>query len=62
LVASVRSQSVLGIIPSDFVNGVLKKFGKVRENDDDEVPSLNWVDVGLAASNLLMAAPGCATM
>jgi non-structural maintenance of chromosomes element 4 len=61
LVASVRSHSVLGITPSDFVNGVLKKFGKVREIND-AVPSLNWVDLGLAASNLFMAAPGCATM
>jgi hypothetical protein len=40
---------------------MLKKFNKVREIDD-EVPSLNWVDVGLSVSYLLMATPGCATM
>ncbi|GJM97971.1 hypothetical protein PR202_ga14941 [Eleusine coracana subsp. coracana] len=61
LVTSVKSQSVLGITPSDFVNGLLKKFREGGEPDDD-VRSLNWVDVGLAASQVFMTAPGCATM
>ncbi|XP_062178557.1 non-structural maintenance of chromosomes element 4 homolog B-like isoform X2 [Phragmites australis] len=61
LVTSVRSQSVLGITPSDFVAGLLKKFGK-RWGANDEVASLNWVDVGIATSHVFMAAPGCGTM
>ncbi|KAK3134107.1 hypothetical protein QOZ80_6AG0545090 [Eleusine coracana subsp. coracana] len=61
LVTSVKSQSVLGITPSDFVDGLLKKFRKGGEADDD-VRSLNWVDVGLATSQVFMTAPGCATI
>uniref|UniRef100_A0A0A9CUT0 Non-structural maintenance of chromosomes element 4 n=1 Tax=Arundo donax TaxID=35708 RepID=A0A0A9CUT0_ARUDO len=61
LVTSVRSQSVLGITPSDFVAGMLKKFRK-QGGPNDEVPSLNWVQIGRAASHVFMAAPGCGTM
>ncbi|KAL5214604.1 hypothetical protein ABZP36_003756, partial [Zizania latifolia] len=61
LVASVRTQSAQGIMPSDFVFGMLKKFGK-RGRADDGIASLNWVDVGLATSHVFMAVPGCSTM
>jgi hypothetical protein len=50
---SVRSQSVLGITPSDFVAGPLKKFGKQR-GPDDERACLDWVRVGCAASHVFM--------
>ncbi|KAF0894256.1 hypothetical protein E2562_037812, partial [Oryza meyeriana var. granulata] len=49
LVASVRTQSAMGITPSDFVSGMLKKFGK-QGREDDEAVSLSWVDVGLYTS------------
>uniref|UniRef100_A0A0E0LDJ5 Non-structural maintenance of chromosomes element 4 n=1 Tax=Oryza punctata TaxID=4537 RepID=A0A0E0LDJ5_ORYPU len=61
LVASVRTHSALGITPSDFVSGMLKKFGKKRR-DDGEAASLRWVDVGLYTSRVFMAVPGCCTM
>ncbi|PUZ59923.1 hypothetical protein GQ55_4G082600 [Panicum hallii var. hallii] len=61
LVTSVRSHSVLGITPSDFVVGLLNKFGKLG-GPDDEHASLDWARVGRAASHVFMAAPGCATM
>lgn len=61
LVASVRSQSVLGITPSDFVAGLIKKFGK-KGGPGDESVSLNWAQIGCAASHVFMTAPGCATM
>ncbi|TKW22380.1 hypothetical protein SEVIR_4G224700v4 [Setaria viridis] len=61
LVTSVRSHSVLGITPSDFVAGLLKKFGKQR-GPDDEHASLDWARVGRAASHVFMNAAGCATM
>uniref|UniRef100_A0A0E0ABX0 Non-structural maintenance of chromosomes element 4 n=1 Tax=Oryza glumipatula TaxID=40148 RepID=A0A0E0ABX0_9ORYZ len=61
LVASVRTHSALGITPSDFVSGMLKKFGEKRR-DDDEAASLRWLDVGLYTSRIFMAVPGCSTM
>nr|CAB3470882.1 unnamed protein product [Digitaria exilis] len=61
LVTSVRSHSALGITPSDFVAGLLKKFGKPG-GPDDEHAWLDWARVGCAASHVFMAAPGCATM
>ncbi|KAL5202986.1 hypothetical protein ABZP36_013938 [Zizania latifolia] len=61
LVASVRTQSAQGIMPSDFVFGMLKKFGK-QGRADDGIASLNWVDVDLATSHVFMAVPGCSTM
>ncbi|KAF0915138.1 hypothetical protein E2562_034057 [Oryza meyeriana var. granulata] len=61
LVASVRTQSAMGITPSDFVSGMLKKFGK-QGREDDEAVSLSWVDVGLYTSRVIMAVPGCCTM
>lgn len=61
LVASVRSESALGITPSEFVAGLLKKFGKQGGTSDEGI-SLNWARVGLAVSHVFMSAPGCATM
>ncbi|CAL5041911.1 unnamed protein product [Urochloa decumbens] len=61
LVTSVRSHSVLGITPSDFIAGLLKKFGKLG-GPDDEHPSLDWTSLGHAVSHVFMTAPGCATM
>ncbi|CAN6177528.1 unnamed protein product [Urochloa humidicola] len=61
LVTSVRSHSVLGITPSDFVAGLLKKFGKPG-GPDDEHASLDWARVGHDVSHIFMSAPGCSTM
>jgi hypothetical protein len=61
LVTSVRSHSVLGITPSDFVAGLLKKFGRQR-GPDDEHASLDWARLGRATSHVFMNAAGCATM
>uniref|UniRef100_J3MFV8 Non-structural maintenance of chromosomes element 4 n=2 Tax=Oryza brachyantha TaxID=4533 RepID=J3MFV8_ORYBR len=61
LVASVRTQSALGITPSDFVSGMLKRFGK-KGRDDGEASSLSWVDVGLYTSRVFLPVPGCCTM
>ncbi|KAE8778893.1 non-structural maintenance of chromosomes element 4a [Hordeum vulgare] len=60
-VKSVRSQSSEGITPSDFVTALLKKFGQQATLDSEPV-SLRWVDVGLSASHVFRAAPGCCTM
>ncbi|KAM0855709.1 hypothetical protein ACQ4PT_049599 [Festuca glaucescens] len=59
--ASVRFQSALGITPSDLVAGLLKKFG-TRADANAEGASLRWGDVGVAASHVFMAVPGCCTM
>ncbi|KAL6888340.1 hypothetical protein ACP4OV_009366 [Aristida adscensionis] len=61
LVTSVRSQSSEGITPSDFVTGLLKKFGQ-QGNLDSEAASLRWGDVGLPVSHVFRAVPGCCTM
>ena len=61
LVASVRSQSVLGITPSDFIAALLKKFGK-KGGPNGENVSLDWARLGLATSHVFMKASGCATM
>ncbi|WVZ79393.1 hypothetical protein U9M48_026973 [Paspalum notatum var. saurae] len=61
LVATVRTESVLGITPSEFVAGLLKKFGRQRGPNDEDV-SLNWARLGHGASRIFMSAPGCATM
>ena len=61
LVKSVRSQSSEGITPSDFVTALLKKFGQQATLDSEPV-SLRWADVGLSASHVFRAAPGCCTM
>lgn len=61
LVKSVRSQSSEGITPSDFVTALLKKFGQQASLDSEPV-SLRWADVGLSASHVFRAAPGCCTM
>ncbi|KAF7103139.1 hypothetical protein CFC21_104166 [Triticum aestivum] len=61
LAASVRSQSALGITPSHLVAALLNKFG-VQGDADGEGASLRWSDVGLAASHVFMAVPGCCTM
>uniref|UniRef100_A0ACD5WT80 Uncharacterized protein n=1 Tax=Avena sativa TaxID=4498 RepID=A0ACD5WT80_AVESA len=61
LAAAVRSQSALGITPSDLVAGLLKKFG-TRTDANGEGALLRWGDVGLAASHVFMAVPGCGTM
>jgi len=61
LVTSVRSHSVVGITPSDFVAGLLNKFGKLG-GPDDEHASLDWARLGRGASHIFMVAPGCATM
>lgn len=61
LVKSVRSQSSEGITPSDFVTALLAKFGQQASLDSEPV-SLRWADVGLSASHVFRAVPGCSTM
>ncbi|KAM3212999.1 hypothetical protein ACQJBY_065796 [Aegilops geniculata] len=61
LAASVRSQSALGITPSHLVAALLNKFG-TQGDADGEGASLRWSAVGLAASHVFMAVPGCCTM
>ncbi|CAM0946337.1 unnamed protein product [Alopecurus aequalis] len=61
LVKSVRSQSSEGIMPSDFVTALLTKFGQQASLDSEPV-SLRWADVGLCASHIFRAVPGCSTM
>ncbi|XP_044961645.1 non-structural maintenance of chromosomes element 4 homolog A-like [Hordeum vulgare subsp. vulgare] len=61
LAASVRSQSALGITPSYLVAALLNKFG-TQGDADGEGASLRWGHVGLAASHVFMAVPGCCTM
>jgi hypothetical protein len=51
----------MGITPSDFVAGLLNKFGKLG-GPDDEHASLDWARLGRGASHIFMFAPGCATM
>ncbi|KAF7097264.1 hypothetical protein CFC21_099103 [Triticum aestivum] len=61
LAASVRSQSALGITPSHLVAALLNKFG-TQGDADGEGASLRWSAVGLAASHVFMAVPGCCAM
>jgi hypothetical protein len=51
----------LGITPSDFIAALLKKYGKKRGPNDENV-SLDWARLGLATSHVFMSASGCATM
>ena len=51
----------MGITPSDFVAGLLNKFGKLG-GPDDEHASLDWARLGCGTSHIFMVAPGCATM
>ena len=51
----------MGITPSDFVAGLLNKFGKLG-GPDDEHASLDWARLGRGTSHIFMFAPGCATM
>ena len=48
-------------LPSHLVAALLNKFG-VQGDADGEGASLRWSDVGLAASHVFMAVPGCCTM
>uniref|UniRef100_A0ACD5UGW7 Uncharacterized protein n=1 Tax=Avena sativa TaxID=4498 RepID=A0ACD5UGW7_AVESA len=61
LAAGIRSQSAIEIMPGELVAGLLKKFG-TRQDANGEGASLRWGDVGLAASRVFMAVPGCGTM
>uniref|UniRef100_A0ACD6A8H1 Uncharacterized protein n=1 Tax=Avena sativa TaxID=4498 RepID=A0ACD6A8H1_AVESA len=61
LAAGIRSHSALEIMPGELVAGLLKKFG-TRQDANGEGASLRWGDVGLAASRVFMAVPGCGTM
>uniref|UniRef100_A0ACD6AGW5 Uncharacterized protein n=1 Tax=Avena sativa TaxID=4498 RepID=A0ACD6AGW5_AVESA len=61
LAGAVRSQSALGITPSDLVAGLLKKFG-TRADANGEGVSLRWAELGFATSHVFMAVPGCGTM
>ncbi|XP_008782862.2 non-structural maintenance of chromosomes element 4 homolog A [Phoenix dactylifera] len=64
LAASVRSQSIGGVTPSDFVTAMLRNFGQQGggENFDSAPNMLSWVDVGLAVSDIFIELPGCCTM
>ncbi|KAI7998727.1 hypothetical protein LOK49_LG10G02987 [Camellia lanceoleosa] len=65
LVTSVKAHSKEGITPSDFVNCLLRDFGRqggASTSTEDGRNSIPWKDVGLAVSHVFMKAPGCCTM
>ncbi|KAF5948724.1 hypothetical protein HYC85_014681, partial [Camellia sinensis] len=65
LVTSVKAHSKEGITPSDFVNCLLRDFGRqggASTSTEDGRNSIAWKDVGLAVSHVFMKAPGCCTM
>ncbi|KAI8008793.1 hypothetical protein LOK49_LG07G03286 [Camellia lanceoleosa] len=65
LVTSVKAHSKEGITPSDFVNCLLRDFGRqgrASTSAEDGRNSIAWKDVGLAVSLFFMKAPIFCTM
>ncbi|GFS37420.1 hypothetical protein Acr_00g0051910 [Actinidia rufa] len=65
LVASVKGHSKEGITPSDFVNCLLRDFGRQggpSSSSEDGGKSIAWKDISLAISHVFLKAPGCCTM
>ncbi|GFY99812.1 Nse4, component of Smc5/6 DNA repair complex [Actinidia rufa] len=65
LVSSVKGHSKDGITPSDFVNCLLRDFGRQAgpsNSSEDGGNTIAWKDIGLAVSQVFLKAPGCCTM
>ncbi|KAJ6756392.1 NON-STRUCTURAL MAINTENANCE OF CHROMOSOMES ELEMENT 4 [Salix purpurea] len=65
LVALVKAHGNDGITPSDFVNGLLRDFGRQDGPSTSDESSRNlvaWKDIGLAVSHIFSGCPGCHTM
>ncbi|KAJ6316739.1 hypothetical protein OIU78_019923 [Salix suchowensis] len=65
LVALVKAHGNDGITPSDFVNGLLRDFGRQDGPGTSDESSRNlvaWEDIGLAVSHIFSGCPGCHTM
>ncbi|KAL3569113.1 hypothetical protein D5086_029003 [Populus alba] len=65
LVASVKAHGHDGITPSDFVNGLLRDFGRQDGPGTSADGSRNliaWKDIGVAVSHIFSSCPGCCTM
>lgn len=65
LVASVKAHGHDGITPSDFVNGLLRDFGRQDGPSTSADGSRNliaWKDIGVAVSHIFSSCPGCCTM
>ncbi|KAL6987005.1 hypothetical protein U1Q18_012764 [Sarracenia purpurea var. burkii] len=65
LVSSVRAHANEGITPSDFVNRLLRDFGRqggASSSAEDGMNSISWKEIGLAVSHVFCRASGCCTM
>ncbi|KAE8731631.1 Non-structural maintenance of chromosomes element 4-like protein A [Hibiscus syriacus] len=65
LATSVKSISCEGISLADFVNCLIREFGKSSrspETQENEQISIDWKDIGMAVSPLLRTCKGICTM
>ncbi|XP_057484920.1 non-structural maintenance of chromosomes element 4 homolog A-like [Actinidia eriantha] len=66
LVSYVKGHSKDGITPSDFVNCLLRDFGRrggPSSSSEDDGNSIAWKDIiSLAISHVFLKAPGCCTI
>lgn len=65
MLSSVKSQSVNGVSPAEFVNALVNGFGQPsqRIDTDESAPvSIKWKDLGLAVCSTVLVSCGCSTM
>lgn len=65
MLSSVKSQSVNGVSPAEFVNALVNGFGQPsqRIDTDESAPvSIRWKDLGLAVCSTVLVSCGCSTM
>ncbi|CAF2081424.1 hypothetical protein HID58_020798 [Brassica napus] len=65
MLSSVKSQSVNGVSPAEFVNALVNGFGQPsqRIDADESAPvSIKWKDLGLAVCSTVLVSCGCSTM
>lgn len=66
LVSSVRSYTNEGVTPSDFITGILEKFGQQNMASTSQQGGaqsvVSWADIGISLPGLFKSASGCSTM
>ncbi|CAG7868032.1 unnamed protein product [Brassica rapa] len=65
MLSSVKSQSVNGVSPAEFVNALVNGFGQPSQRidaDESASVSIKWKDLGLAVCSTVLVSCGCSTM